>query len=74
MRTADSRWRSRAAVIGHNVRYVLQISMLADIVFFAVAYVYDQKLNAFLAFGCLLPARLFLLHRFRRLQLEHDFT
>ncbi|HEY6861118.1 MAG TPA: hypothetical protein VI358_15200 [Pseudolabrys sp.] len=39
MRTADSRWRSRAAVIGRNVRYVLQISMLAVIVFFAVAYV-----------------------------------
>jgi len=29
---------ARAAVTGHNVRYVLVISTLAVIVFFAVAY------------------------------------
>jgi hypothetical protein len=34
-----ARQKSRAAVIGHYVRYVLQISMLAVIVLFAAAYV-----------------------------------
>jgi len=34
----ESTTEARAAVTGHNVRYVLLISTLAVIVFFAVAY------------------------------------
>lgn len=35
----ESKTEARAAVTGHNVRYVLLISTLAVIVLFAVAYV-----------------------------------
>jgi hypothetical protein len=35
----ESTTEARAAVTGHNVRYVLMISTLAVIVLFAVAYV-----------------------------------
>jgi hypothetical protein len=35
----ESATEARAAVTGHNVRYVLVISTLAVIVLFAVAYV-----------------------------------
>jgi hypothetical protein len=38
-RIVESTTEARAAVTGHNVRYVLVISTLAVIVLFAVAYV-----------------------------------
>jgi hypothetical protein len=37
-RIVESTTEARAAVTGHNVRYVLLISTLAVIVLFAVAY------------------------------------
>jgi len=37
-RIVESTTEARAAVTGHNVRYVLVISTLAVIVLFAVAY------------------------------------
>ena len=37
-RIVESATEARAAVTGHNVRYVLLISTLAVIVLFAVAY------------------------------------
>jgi len=37
-RIVESATEARAGVTGHNVRYVLLISTLAVIVFFAIAY------------------------------------
>ena len=37
-RIVESTTEARAAVIGHNVRYVLVISTLAVVVLFAVVY------------------------------------
>ena len=41
-RIVESATEARAAVTGHNVRYVLVISTLAVIVLFAVVYLFTR--------------------------------
>ncbi len=42
-RIVESTTQARAAVTGHNVRYVLVISTLAVIVLFAVVYILTRS-------------------------------